>query len=92
MKAFDYDPDIILPSEITLSFNDDAFQELEYCLSTAHALADVLERACEAEDPLCPQSIAVVLRLLRECYLRQALGDIRNDRQRLRILAERRAS
>jgi hypothetical protein len=92
MEAFDYDPDIILPSDINVPIDDNALEELEYRLSTAHAMADVLARACGAEDTPGPQSIAVVLRLLRECFLEHTLDNIRNARHHLRFLAERRAS
>jgi hypothetical protein len=92
MKSLEYDPNTILPSDITLLTSDATLKELEYRPSTVHAMADVLERACDGEAPPCPQTIAVVLRLLRECFLESALGDIRRDRRCLRILVERRAN
>ena len=40
------DPNAILPHDFAIAFDDETLEEFEWCLTTAHALADVLERAC----------------------------------------------
>jgi hypothetical protein len=73
MKSLEYDPDIILPSDINVPIDDKALEELEWRLTTADALAEVLERACEAEHAPGPHTIGLVLGLLGECFLESAL-------------------
>jgi hypothetical protein len=82
----------ILPHDVTIAFDDATLEELEWRLTTAHALADVLERACRAPEPPRPETIAAVLSLMGQAYLEWALADVRNDRRGLRLMAERRAS
>ena len=50
--SLDYAPNIILPNDLTLEFDDAALEELEWRLITAHALADVLARlSCPEASP-----------------------------------------
>ena len=87
-----YDPTPILPDDLTIDFTDEALEELEWRLTTAHAMADVLARACRAPTPPRPETMAPVLTFLTEAFLEWALADVRSDRRALRYMAERRAS
>jgi hypothetical protein len=79
-----YDPNTILPHDVTMAFNDATLEELEWRLTTAHGLADVLERACRAPEPPRPATIAAVLSLMGQAYLGWALANIRNNRRDLK--------
>ena len=79
-EAPDYDPNEIIPG-IPLSIGDAWLEDTEWRLTLADALADVLQRACEAEQPPPPQTTALALRHLRQVYLHTALADIRSDRR-----------
>jgi hypothetical protein len=64
-------------------------EEWEWRLSTVDALAEVLERACEAARAPSPKALGVVLRMLREQYLESALTESQSDRRCIRMLAQK---
>jgi hypothetical protein len=81
----------IIP-DITIPVDDAYLEELDYRATTAHALADVLWKACQGPQKPTPETIGVVLSFLVEGHLDTLVDDIRGLRLSLRFCSQGRAS
>jgi hypothetical protein len=86
------DLDSILPDTITVPIDDRYLEELQFHAAAAHAMADILWRACQSPQPPSPEIIAEFMPLLVQAHLDALVSDIRGAPWQLRHEARRRAS